>query len=148
MTARWLESFVDRGQDPSGGMSGSGDVRVGKNGEQLGRDATKDPWSVDVANCARQCGCHGLESFVCRTHLVGFDQQDAEVALVAVGACQLVLEHWPDEAIVEEARGPIDDVEGLRVGIICSYPARRAKDGCMRQQRAASLTGLSLGPAA
>jgi hypothetical protein len=50
-----------------------------------------------------------------------------------VGASELVLEDRPNEAIVEKARRPIDDVEWLGLRVVGSDPTRRAEN-CPRGQ--------------
>ena len=112
------ERFVDGGQDAIGSVRGSGDVRVGQDCEQLGRRATQDPRRVDVAHRTRKGRRHRLQGFLGWTGAIGLDQKHAEVALVPVSARQLVLEHGPYEAIVEQAGGAIDDVERFGLWVI------------------------------
>jgi len=55
------------------------------------------------------------------------DQDYAERAAVSMRARQLVLQHGPDEAVVEEPGGSIDDVERLRLRLVDAHTAARAE---------------------
>ena len=52
-------------------------------------------------------------------------------------AVQLVLQHGADEALVEEARGPVDDVQRLGLGLVDSDPAAWAEVGSAGEEDAA-----------
>jgi hypothetical protein len=118
MTTLKLQRLIDGGEDAIGRMSCSGDVGVGQDCQQLRGRATQDTGSIDVTHSACEGRRHRLEGFIGRPGTIGFDQQNAEVALVSVRARQLILEHWPNEAIVEQARGSVDDVEWFRLRVI------------------------------
>jgi hypothetical protein len=148
VAALQLHRFVDRGQDPVGGVSGPGDVCVRQDRQELRRGAAQHPGGVDVANRSRERRGHGLEGLLRRAGPVGLDQKHAEVSLVAVGPRQLVLEYWPHKTIVEESRGAIDNVKGFCLGVIGPDSARRAEDGSVRQGGPASQACLSFRPAA
>jgi hypothetical protein len=110
VAALQFHRFVDRGQDPVGGVSGPGDVCVRQDRQELRRGATQHPGGVDIAHRSGERRGHGLESLLRRAGPVGLDQKHAEVSLVAVGPRQLVFEYWPHKTIVEESRCAIDDV--------------------------------------
>lgn len=129
-------------------MGGAGDVGVGQDRQELRRGAPQDSGRVDVADGSGERRGHRLEGLVDGERAVGFDQQHAEVALVAVSPRELILQDRPHEAIVEESGGPVDDVQRLCLGIVRTHAARRAEDGAVGKWRTARLTGLSLGPPA
>jgi hypothetical protein len=118
MTALDAQRLVDGGQDSVGGVSSSSDVCVGEDRQQLGRRATQDSGGVNVAHRSGKGRCHRLERFFRRTTAVGLDQQDSEVALISVGSSELILQHGPDEAIVEEAGGAVDNMERFGLGVV------------------------------
>jgi hypothetical protein len=118
VTAGRLEGLVDGGEDPVGGMGRACDVRVGQYGQELRRGAAEDSRRVDVAHCARERGRHRLQRLIGGANSVGLDEQDAEVALIPVGASELVLEHGAHEAIVEETGGAVDDVKRLGLWVV------------------------------
>src|SRR6266851_5433773 len=128
MAARRLQGFVDSGKDAIGGVRRAGDVGVGEYRQQLGRRASEDSRSVDVANRARQGGSHGLQGFVRCPDAIGLDEEDAKVALVSMSACKLILEHRSHEAIVEEAGRAVDDVKGLGLWVIDPDSTRGTRD--------------------
>jgi hypothetical protein len=133
MAALQLQGLVDGGQHAVGGVCGPGDISVRQDGKELWRRAAENSWCVHIAHSAgERCG-HRLEGFVGRTTAIGLDQKDAQVALVAVSPRQLVFEHRPDEAIVEESCRPVNDVERLRLWVVGPDPARRAEDCSVRQ---------------
>jgi len=45
---------------------------------------------------------------------------------------QLVLEDWTHETIVEETRGPVDDVQRLSLRVVGTHAARWAEDSAVR----------------
>jgi hypothetical protein len=118
MTTLQLQRLVDGGQDAIGGMGRSGDVGVGQDGQQLRGRATQDARRIDVTHSACKGRGHRLEGFIGWAGAIGFDQQNAEVALVSMCARQLILEHWPNEAVVEQARGAVDDMEWFSLWVI------------------------------
>jgi hypothetical protein len=133
MAALQLQSFVDRGQHAVGGVRCPCDVGVGQDGKELRRRAPEDSWGVDIAHGAGKGRCHRLQGLVSGTAAIGFDQKDAKVPLIAVSPRELVFEHGPDEAIVEESSRPVDYVERLRLRVVSPDPARRAEDSAVRQ---------------
>src|SRR5438309_199162 len=99
-------------------MRRTGDVGVGQDREELRRRTPEDSWCIDVADGAGEGGGHRLQRLVSSADSVGLDEEDAEVALVAVCARELILEHGPDETIVEEAGRAVDDVKGLGLRVV------------------------------
>jgi hypothetical protein len=148
MTTLDAERLVDGGKDAIGCVRRPGDVRVGEDGQQLRRRATKDAWCVNVPHSAREGSRHRLEHLLRRPDTVCLDQQNSEVALVSVGSGELVLEHRPDEAIVEESGGAVHDVERFSLWVVGLDAARRAENRTVRQRRSTSQAGLGFGPAA
>jgi hypothetical protein len=148
VTTLKFQRLVDCGQDAVGCMRGPSDIRVGQDGKKLWRRAAQDSWRVHISYCARErCG-HRLQGVLRLTAGVGLDKKHAEISLIPVGARELVLEHGPYKAIVEEAGRPIDDVQGLSLGIISPHATRRAEDCAVGQGRPASQACLSFRPAA
>jgi hypothetical protein len=148
MTTLDAERLVDGGEDAIGSVRRPGDVSVGEDGKQLGGRPTQDPWCVHVPHGACEGGRHRLENLFRRPDTIGLDQQNSEVALVAVRSGELVLQHGPDEAIVEEPRRAVDDVERLSLRIVGLDAARRAENRAMRQRRSTSQAGLGFRPPA
>ena len=109
-------------------MGGACNVGVGKDREELRRCTTQDAWSVDIAHGARQRGGHRLQHLVGGSHLRTLDEKHAEVALIAVRARELIFQHRSHEPFVEEACGPVDDVQRLSLRIVSSHSARRTED--------------------
>ena len=99
-------------------MCGARHVGVGQDGQKLRRSPAEDAGCVDVTDCTREGRCHRLQRFLRRTGAVGLDEQNPEVALVAVRARELVFEHRAHESIVEQARRAVDDVQRLRGRIV------------------------------
>src|ERR1700730_13118475 len=72
------------------------------------------------------------------------DEDDAQGPAVPVGAGQLVLQHRADEAIVEQAGGPIHDVERLCLRLAEPDTTVAAEVGPSRQDRATGATALGV----
>ncbi len=134
MASGRLQRFVDSGKNAIGGVRRPGDVGVGQYRQQLGRGAAQDSWSVDVAHRARKGCSHCLQGFVCCADAIGFDEEDAKVALVSMRARELVLEHRSNETIVEEAGRAVDDVKGLGLRIIDPDSTRGTEDRARGQR--------------
>lgn len=133
MAALQLQGFVDGGQHSVGGVRGPGDVSVGQDGQELRRRAAENTRRVHVANGAGKRGGHRLKGFVSRTAAVGLDQKNSKVSLVPMSPRKLVFEHGPNETIIEESCRPVDDMERLRLWVVCPDPARRAEHSTVRQ---------------
>jgi hypothetical protein len=131
MSALKLQRFIDRRQDSIGCMCSPGDVSVRQDGEELRRGAAQDSWGVDVAHSPSQSCCHRFEGFLGWAAAIRLDQENAKVSLVSMGPGQLVLQDRTYKPLVEQARGAVDDVEWLRLGIVSPDPARRAEDSTM-----------------
>jgi hypothetical protein len=65
-----------------------------------------------------------------------------------VCAGQLVFENWAHKPIVEEACGPIDDVQRFGVGVVCPDATRGAEHRAVWERGTAGLARLGLRPAA
>jgi hypothetical protein len=128
-----LQGFVDSGQHAVGGVRGPRDIGVGQDGKELRRRAAENSWRVDIAYGARKRRGHRFQGFVSRTAAAGFDQEDAKVSLVPMSPRQLVFEHRPDEAFIEESSRSVHDVERLGLWVVGPDPARRAEDRAVRQ---------------
>jgi len=115
-------------------VRGARDIGVREDGKELGRGAPEHPGRVDVAHRAGERRGHRLERVVGRNRAVDLDEEHAEVALIAVRACELVFEDGAHEAIVEEAGGAVDDVQRLGLWVVRSDSARGAKDGFVRER--------------
>src|SRR5690348_12320968 len=63
-------------------------------------------------------------------------------------ARQLVLEHWAHESLVEEACGPVDDVQRFSLRIVGPNSTRRTEDRAAGKWRPTSLAGHRLRPPA
>jgi hypothetical protein len=148
MTTLDAQRLVDGGKDAICSVRRPGDVGVGEDGEQLGRRPTQDSWCIDIAHGACEGGRHRLKHLLRLPDTICLDQQNSEIALVSVGSGELVLEHRPDEPIVEEPGGTVDDVERFSLWVVGLDAARRAENRTMRQRRSASQAGLGFGPAA
>ena len=61
MAALQLQGLVDRGQHTVGGVRGSGDVCVGKDGKELRRRAAENSRRIDVSHGAGQGRGHRFE---------------------------------------------------------------------------------------
>jgi hypothetical protein len=109
-------------------MRCAGDVGVGQDGEKLRRGAAQDSRRVDVAHSACEGGGHRLQSLFRCPGSVGLDEQDTKVALVAVRASELVLEHRAHKPIVEQSRRAVDDMQRLGHRIVDLDPARWTED--------------------
>jgi hypothetical protein len=123
MTTLDAQRLIDGREDAIGGVRRPGDIRVGEDGKQLGRRAPEDSWRVDIAHGAGESRSHRLECLFGRTDAISLDQEHSEVALVAVGPRELVLEHGPDESIVEETGGAVDDVERFSLRVVSLHAA-------------------------
>jgi hypothetical protein len=148
MTTLYAQSFVDRGKDAIRGVSRSGHIRVGEDGQQLRGRATQDAGCVNVPHGAREGSRHSLEHLLRLPDTIRFNQQNTEVALVSVSSGELVLEHRADETIVEQPGGAVDDVKRFSLRVVGLDAARRAENRTMRQRRSTSQAGLGFGPAA
>jgi hypothetical protein len=133
MAALQLQGFVDSGQHAVGGVRGPGDIGVGQDGKELRRRPAENSRRVDVAHGACKRRGHRLEGFVSRTAAVGLDQKDAKVPLVPMSPRELVFEHRPNEAIVEESSRPVDDVQRFGLWVVGPDAARRTEDRTVRQ---------------
>jgi hypothetical protein len=133
MAALQLQGFVDRGQHSVGGVRGPCYIGVGQDRKELRRRASEDSWRIDIAHGAGEGRCHRLQGLVSGTAGIGFYQKDAEVPLIAMSPRELVFEHRPDEAIVEESGRPVDYVERFGLWVVGPDPARRAEDRTVRQ---------------
>jgi hypothetical protein len=115
-------------------MGRAGNVRIGKDGEELRRGSAEDSGSVDVAHGAGERGRHRLQRFFRGSRAIGFDQQNTEVALIAMRTSQLVFEDGPHKTVVEEARRAIDYVQRLRLRIVDLDSAGRTEDSAVWQR--------------
>lgn len=132
MTSRRLQGFVDSREDAICRVRGARDVRIGEYGQELRWRTAEDAWRVDVTHRAGQRGRHRLQSLLGGADSIGFDEKDSEVALIAMRARELVLEHGAHKAIVEEACGAIDDVQGLGLRVVHLDAASGAEDRARR----------------
>jgi hypothetical protein len=148
MTAIHLQRFIDRRQHAVGGVGGAGNVGVWEDGQELWRGSAQDAGRVDVADCAGQRGGHHLQRLFWRTRAVRLDKEDPEIPLITMGSCQLILEDGTHESVVEEARGPIDDVQRFGLRIVCAHSARRAEHSAVGKWGPASQARLRFRPPA
>jgi hypothetical protein len=143
-----LERLVDGSKHSVGRVCGPRDIGVGQDGKELWRCPPQHPWCVDITDRACQSGCHCLQGLLRSNRSIGLDQKDAKISLITVSPRKLVLENRPHETIVEEARGPIDYVKRLGLGVIDLYATPRTEHRPVRQGRPASQACLSFRPAA
>src|SRR4029077_1233674 len=147
MAATWLERLVDGRQHAVRCVRRACDVGVRKDGEELRRRAPKDSWSVDIADGAGERRGHRLQRFVCSADSVGFDEENAKVALVSVRTRELVLEDGAHESIVEEAGRAVDDVKWLGLRVVDLDATGGTEDRAGWQGGTAGLTGHRVRPA-
>ena len=143
-----LQRFIDRGKHPVGGVGGARDIGVRQDREELWWGSAQDARRINVADCAGERGRHHLQRLLGRTCTVRLDEQDPEIPLITVRPCQLILENGTHKTIVEEARGPIDDVQGFSLRVVGAHSARWAEDSAVRQRGPASQARLCFRPPA